>query len=220
MGTNLPPDRGPAVDWITEHLSLWTASAAQIGLDPTEVTALASLTSAAGTARSAAGTARQESKNKTRDWYDKADAAMNEARELILKIKAFAATSGDPQVWVLSGLSPRDEPGETPAPDVPSDIKAELLNQGYVRLTWKGKGPRGTFYIVKRRLDNEPKFSVIATVTDKAFTDEDLTFGVDKVTYAIDAQQTDKLVYGPEKVVQLGVGNNQQGQQAGAQGAA
>lgn len=210
MGTNLPPQRGPAVDWITERLAMWTANAASIGLLESEVAAVAALTQQAGTARSAAGTARAESKNKTRDWHDKADEAMDEARELILKIKAFAAASGDPQVWVLSGLSPRDEPGETPAPEVPSDINAELLNQGYIRLSWKGKGPRGTFYIVKRRLDNEQSYTVIATVTDKNFTDESIPFGTDRVTYAIDAQQTDKLVYGPVKVVQIGAGNGAQ----------
>lgn len=111
---------------------------------------------------------------------------------------------------MLAQLSPKAPPGETPPPDVPSDIRAELLDQGRVRLAWKGKGPRGTFYIVKRRLVNEQSFTVIATVTDKAFTDEDLPFGIDRVTYVIDARQTDKLVYGPEKNVQLGVGNGQQ----------
>ena len=216
MGTNLPPQRGPAVDWITERLALWTANAAQIGLLEAEVTALASLANAAGNARSAAGTARAESKNATRDWHDKADETMDEARELILKIKAFAATSGDPQVWVLSGLSPKDPPGQTPAPEAPSDIAAELLDQGYVRLSWKGKGPRGTFYIVKRRLNDDTEYAVIATVTDKTFTDEAIPFGTDKVTYAIDAQQTDKRVFGPVRIVQIGSANNQQGQQDAA----
>ena len=93
---------------------------------------------------------------------------------------------------------------------MPRNIDAELLNQGYIRLSWKGKGPRGTFYIVKRRLDNEPSYIVIATVTEKNFTDEHIPFGTDRVTYAIDAQQTDKRVFGPVKVVQIGAGNGAQ----------
>ncbi|UYV11230.1 MAG: hypothetical protein NCW75_07925 [Phycisphaera sp.] len=214
MGTNLPAERGPALDWINAHLEPWGDNAAAIGLDPTEVTALVTLAGSAETARTEADTARQASKASTLNWYDKADAAMNWARDLILKVKTHAAINNDPQVYVLAQMSPKDPPGETPAPDVPSDIKAELLDQGRVRLTWKGKGPRGTFYIVKRRLTSETNFTVVATVTDKAFTDEALPFGTDRVTYAIDAQQTDKLVFGPEKNVQLGVGN---GQQAAAQ---
>lgn len=219
MGSNMPAHRGPAIDWINERLDLWTDNAAAIGLDPTDVATLTALAGSATTARTHAQTLRNNAKSGTVAWYASADETMDKARDLILNIKAYAANTNDPQVYVLADVSPRAEPGETPAPDAPSVIKAELLDQGRVRLTWKGKGPRGTFYIVKRRLPSENTFTVIATVTDKAFTDEALPFGVDKVVYAIDAQQTDKLVYGPEKNVQLGVGNNQQavGQMGGAQ---
>ncbi len=216
MGTNMPAKRGPAIDWINQRLDMWTANAAAIGLDPTDVATLTALTGTAKTARTHAQTLRNNAKSGTVAWYAAADEAMDKARDLILEIKSFAASSDDPQVYVLADVSPRSAQGETPAPDVPSVIRAELLDQGRVRLTWKGKGPRGTFYIVKRRLPGESTFTVIATVTDKVFTDESLPYGVDKVVYAIDAQQTDKLVYGPEKNVQLGVGNNQQGQQGAA----
>jgi hypothetical protein len=214
MGKNMPAERGPALTWINAHLGPWGTNAEAIGLLLTDPPALVALAGAAEDARLAAEAARSTAKAKTQDWYDKADLAMDFARDLILKIKTKAAVDDDPQVYVLAQISARANPGETPAPEVPSDIRAELLDQGRVRLTWKGKGPRGTFYIVKRRLVSENSFTIIATVTDKVFTDEDLPFGVDKVVYAIDAQQTDKLVYGPEKNVQLGVGNGQQsGQQ-------
>ena len=215
MGANLPADRGPAIDWITQRLAAWTANAAAIGVQESDVTALASLTSGATNAKTAAGTAREESKAKTLAWHEAADDAMDAARDLILQIKSFAASSDDPQVYVLAQLSPKDPPGETPAPDVPSDIRAELLNQGFIRLTWKGRGPRGTFYIIKRRFDNDADYAVVATVTDKTFTDESVPFGTDRVTYAIDAQQTDKRVFGPVKIVQIGAGNGlAQGEQA------
>ncbi len=213
MGTNMPSYRGPALDWINARLGPWETHAAAIGLEPTDPAALVALAGAAVDARLAADAARSLSKAKTSDWYEKADTAMDFARELILKIKAKAAT--DPQVYTLAQISARANPGETPPPEKTSDVRAEVLDQGRVRLTWKGKGPRGTFYIVKRRLPSENTFTVIATVTDKVFTDENLPFGVDKVVYAIDSQQTDKLVYGPERNVQLGVGNGQQsGEQA------
>ncbi|MEQ9096518.1 MAG: hypothetical protein RIE32_09670 [Phycisphaerales bacterium] len=215
MGKNMPAERGQALDWINARLEPWEENAAAIGLELTDPAALVALAGAADEARVAADAARSASKAATQNWYDKADQAMDFARDLILKIKTKAAVDDDPQVYVLAQVSPKASPGETPPPDVPSDIKAELLDQGRVRLTWKGKGPRGTFYIVKRRLLNENAFTVIATVTDKVFTDESLPFGIDKAVYAIDAQQTDKLVYGPEKNVQLGVGNgSQSGEQA------
>lgn len=210
MGTNMPSYRGPAIDWITQRLAAWNDNAAAIGVDPLAVTALTSLTSTATTARNAAGTARDQAKAKTLDWHNAADVAMDAARDLILQIKAHAASTDDPQVYVLAQMSPKDPPGETPAPEVPSDITAQLLDQGHVRLSWKGKGPRGTFYIVKRRLNNDSDYTVVATVTDKTFTDEAIPFGTDRVTYAIDAQQTDKRVFGPVKIVQIGAGNGGQ----------
>lgn len=214
MGRNLPSRRGPALDWITERLGTWTDNAASIGVEAAEVAAVASATSTAVNARTAAGTARAASKSKTQDYYDKADAALELARDLILEIKAFAATSDDPQVYVLADLSPKAEPGETPAPEAPSDVSTTLLPNGALELKWKGKGPQGTFYIVSRRLSTESSYSIIATVTDKVFTDSSLPFGIDEVRYQINAQQTDKVTQGPITTVRLGVGNGQQAEQA------
>jgi len=210
MGTNLPSDRGPAITWITEHLAQWADNAAAIGVDPVDVTAAASLTSTATNAKTAAGTARQASKDATLDWYEKADLAIDAARDLILEIKAFAASSDDPQVYVLAGLSPRSAPGEVPAPESPTAITAALTPGGSIQLGWTCRGPQGTFYIVKRRLDGEAAFSIIATVTEKNFTDNNLSLGVDRVFYQINAQKNEKVTEGDIRIVQLGSGNNEQ----------
>ena len=215
MGTNLPSDRGPAITWITEHLAQWADNAAAIGVDGADVAAAAALTSTATNAKTAAGSASQASKDATLDWYEKADLAIDAARDLILEIKAFAASSDDPQVYVLAGLSPRAEPGEVPAPESPSAIIATLLPGGALQLRWTCRGPQGTFYIVKRQLDGEGEFSMIATVTEKNFTDNNLPKGVDQVLYQINAQKNEKVTLGDIKLVQLGSGGNQQqGEQA------
>lgn len=211
MGRNLPSERGPALDWITDRLATWTDNAAAIGVDPAAVAALASATSQATNARSAAGAARANSKSKTLDYYDKALVAMDGARDLILEIKAFAASTDDPQVYVLADLSPKDDPGETPAPEAPSDVGFVLRPGGSLELRWKGKGPQGTFYIITRQLPGESSFSTIATVTDKVFTDSTVPFGTDQVLYQIKAQQTSKVSEGPIVTVRLGVGNGQAG---------
>ncbi len=216
MGRNLPTQRGNALDWITDRLATWTENAAAIGVDAADVAALASATAQADTARTAAGAARAASKSATQNYYDKADTAIEGARDLILTVKAFAASSDDPQVYVLADLSPKAPPGETPAPDAPSDVGTTLLPNGALELKWKGRGPQGTFYIVSRQLATETAYSVIATVTDKAFTDSGLPFGIDEVRYQINAQQTDKVTQGPITVVRLGVGNAQQSAQTEA----
>ena len=220
MGRNLPSERGPALDWTTERLAKWTANAAAIGVDPATVTAAASATAAATNARTAAGTARAASKSATKHYYDLADEALDLVRDIILEVKAHAASTDDPQVYVLADLSPKDPPGETPAPEAPSDVTASLLPDGALELRWKGKGPQGTFYIVKRRLLGQGAFGIIATTTDKSFTDNNIPQGTDEVRYQILAQQTDKVVQGQIKVVQLGSGNGQQatGQAGGATG--
>jgi len=210
MGTNMPSYRGPAINWILARMNLWSTNAAQIGLDESEVTALNTLAGTASSARSAAATARTESKNATRNWHDKADEAMDEARELILKIKAFAATTGDPQVWVLSGLSPKEPPGQTPAPDVPSDINAQLLDQGFIRLSWKGKGPAGTRYDVTRMLPGEASFTVIGDTNKKRLTDDTIPAGTSQAMYRVIARQTDFAVGSTILTVRFGNANQDQ----------
>ncbi|MFI4915790.1 MAG: hypothetical protein ACIAS6_04700 [Phycisphaerales bacterium JB060] len=213
MGRNLPSDRGDAIDWLTDHVGLWTDNAALIGADPADVAAVAALTSAAANARAAAGVTRTASKNATQNYYDKADEAMDGARDLILQIKAFAASTDDPQVYVLAGLSPKASPGETPPPDAPSDVVYFLKPSGKIELRWKGRGPQGTFYVITRQLPGENRFIIIATVTDKSYTDNSVPYGTDQVLYQIIAQQTDKTTEGPITLVRMGVGNGAQGEQ-------
>lgn len=214
MGRNLPPQRSAALDWTTERLATWTANAAQIGVDPATVSAVASAIASATNLRTAAGSARASSKDATNSYHNSADQALDLVRDLILEVKAYAASTDDPEVYALASLSPKDAPGETPAPDAPSDVLYTLLFDGALQLKWKGKGPQGTFYIVKRRLAGESAFGMIATTTDKAFTDHAIPGGTDSVQYQILAQQTDKVVQGPVVSVQLGSGNGQQAQVA------
>ena len=216
MGRNLPQKRSAALDWTTERLATWTANAAAIGVDPAAVSAAASATNAAVNARTAAGSARAASKSATQNYYDLADEALGLVRDIILEVKAHAASTDDPQVYVLADLSPKDPPSETPAPEAPSNVLYTLLPNGSLDLRWKGKGPQGTFYIVKRKLAGENAFAMIATTTDKTFTDNAIPFGTDGVQYQILAQQTDKVVQGPIVPVQLGAGNGQGAQQDAA----
>lgn len=216
MGRNLPPQRSAALDWTTDRIAKWTANAAQIGVDPASVTAVAAAVASATNLRSAAGTARANSKSATKAYHDSADEALDLVRDLILEVKAYAASTDDPQVYVLADLSPKDPPSETPAPEAPSDVVYTLLFDGALELRWKGKGPQGTFYIVKRKLAGQSAFSIIATTTDKSFTDNNIPAGTDSVLYQILAQQTDKVTQGPIVTAQLGSGNNQQAQQGAA----
>ncbi|MEQ9096592.1 MAG: hypothetical protein RIE32_10045 [Phycisphaerales bacterium] len=213
MGRNMPSQRGPALDWLGERIGLWTENAAAIGVDPLDVSAVATATSQAANARAAAGAARAAAKNATQNYYDKADVALDGARDLILQIKAFAASSDDPQVYVLSGLSPKANPSETPPPEAPSDVRYLLLPSGKIELRWKGKGPQGTFYVITRQLPGESNFTTIATATDKSYTDNSVPYGTDQVLYQIIARQTDKTVEGPITLVRMGVGNGAQGEQ-------
>lgn len=214
MGRNLPPQRSAALDWTTERLATWTDNAAQIGLDPATVSAVASAVASATNLRTAAGSARAASKSATSSYYNSADEALDLVRDLILEVKAYAASTDDPAVYALADLSAKAPPGETPAPEAPSEVGFTLQFDGSLDLRWKGKGPQGTFYIVKRKLDGESAFSMIATTTDKAYTDNAIPFGTDRVEYQIWAQQTDKVVQGPVVPVKLGSGNGQQAQVA------
>ena len=205
MGSNLPADRNPAIEWLAARLERWEANAGDIGLDEADVADLAALADQAAQARTRAGEARASARSMTRHWHLRADATMDRARELILKIKAHAAATDNPEVYALAALSApatRRREGEGPQP--PRDIAAELRPGGAVALSWEGGGPRGAFYIVHRRLVGEASERIIAVVAAKRFVDETLPADPGTVRYRIDAQRGQAVAEGPVRLVRLG----------------
>lgn len=213
MATNMPNDRAQALDWVEQHIEPWTTNQAAIDLTAPQIAAITQLSSTAREKLTAAGAARQAAKTATQEWYAAADQMKQLSSDLIIDIKAYARGDGGQQVYALAQINPKDPPGEAPPPAVPSDMRTSLTNEGFVAMTWKGKGPTGTRYHVRRRLPNESVFTFLGDTSDKGFTDQTVPQGTTRVDYQIVAVHTDKSVPGEPFFVQFGAGNNEQAQQ-------
>lgn len=210
MATNMPQERGDALDWVEQHIEPWTDNQAAIDLSVAQVAAITQLATTAREKLTAAGAARQAAKTATQEWYAAADQMKQLSSDLIIDIKAYARGDGGEQVYTLAQINPKDPPGEAPPPAVPSDMRTSLTNEGFVAMTWKGKGPTGTRYHVRRRLPSENVFTFLGDTSDKGFTDQTVPQGTTRVDYQIVAVHTDKSVPGEPFFVQFGAGNNQQ----------
>ncbi len=212
MGANMPNDRTQALDWVEAHIDPWTENQAAINLSVEQVAAITLLAETAREKLIAAGTARDAAKAATAAWHQSADQMKSFSSSLIAELKSYARGEGGEVVYQLAQISKRAQPGEAPPPAVPTSLTSSLTNQGDVALTWKGKGPTGTRYIIERKLPAETKFFFLGDTSDKAFTDKTVPSGATPVVYQVIAVHTDNRVPGEPSYVRFGTGNAQQGQ--------
>ncbi|UYV13908.1 MAG: hypothetical protein NCW75_06365 [Phycisphaera sp.] len=207
MGTNMPQNRREALLWVESHAAAWNDNAAAIGLDPQTV---ATVISAAASARQDLTTSlavRDASKGATQTWYGTADGMKDLASDAVLAIKAFAEASENPQaVYDLADISGASAPSPAEPPAEPTGLSATLNNNGQVELSWKGKGPAGTFYLVTRQLAGETSFAFLGDTTSKAFTDTTVPAGTASASYQVTARHTVNTVPGEPILVRFGVG--------------
>lgn len=192
MATNLPQTLPEFIDWANAHSSLWTTNQAQIGISADQLQTYKTLTTALNTAKAAADLARQNSKNATLTQNDAESILRTVAGALVNTIKAFAETSNNDKVYALAGVSPDAPRGVVPPPIPPTNFTASINGGGSLTLKWKVTQPSGVNnvqYRVLRRVNATgpgTPFTLVGTAgKSKAFTDETLPFGVDRVDYII-----------------------------------
>ena len=194
MGTT-PNSRIGKIEFYESHISPWTTNAAGIGLSPTSVSGLASLTVDARAAYNAHVAAQDTARAATQAFYQ-AVAAMHSGpgagSDMIGTIRNYAQTNNDPNVYTLAQIPPPATPGVTPPPGLPSNFTVELLQNGALALKWKCKNPAGvggTIYEVLRSVGGGA-FSFVGNPGEKAFTDETVPQGSGTVTYQITATRS------------------------------
>ncbi len=172
------------IEFFEQHIPVWAADPVSIGLDLAAIAEISTRTGAARIAYNESQAARSASRARTVIQTDTIEGMMEFGTAVISTIKAFADISGDDQsVYAAAELSP-DDPRAPLAPPVPAtDLNADLLNTGAIKLTWKGTVSHGTFYAVWRRLDSETAYKTLGSVSAKAFTDTSLPVGTPEANY-------------------------------------
>lgn len=211
MGRNLPESRLGKIQWFETRTPVWGAEAdpTAIGLTSAQVAQITSLTVAARNAYTAAENARAASKVATESFHQAVDAMHAYGADLISAIKSYAETTNNPAVYDMAMVSPPDPRGTANPPAQPYDGRSELLNDGSVRIWWKGSGPTGTHYLVRRKLDGENAFTLIADVGEKQFIDQTVPAGIAWVRYSVTAKRGEvQSPPGEQIVVQFGASDH------------
>lgn len=189
----------------------WATNAVAIGLLPTSVTTLGTLTMQARAAYNAAEAARQAAKTATQNLYDKVRALHSgpgAGQDMIDTIRLWAETKNDLNVYTLAQIPPPATPGTTPPPGTPFEFTVGLLQNGALALKWKCNNPsgtQGTIYEVKRKIGSGA-FNFVGASGVKTFTDETLPNGSAPATYQVTAVRSTSRGNPAQFTVNFGIG--------------
>lgn len=185
-----PTDIDGQIQFYQQRLIAWAADPTAIGLTADQVADLQAYVTQAGSHRAAALNARQAAKNATATQNASIRQMLHQGSAMIQTIRAFANLSSNPDaVFTTAELdAPSTKGTPRPAPVPATEMSAQLLNTGAIKLTWKGTVAFGTVYTIYRRIGEGP-FTPIGTSTTKSFTDDTLPAGTPEVDYAAITQR-------------------------------
>lgn len=201
-----------AIQFYEAHVPIWLSQASSVGLTTSQVNGLDDAVKDARNALTAQTAAKQAAKASTTALRNAVSAMRTNGSDLIRTIKAFAATSNNPDVYARAEIPPPAAPTPAPPPGQPTNFKVELTPSGAVMITWKAvnaAASSGVYFAVRRKLNGEGAFTLIGSTGSKSFVDDGLTQGTTGATYII--QGFRGLSAGPEGTqvsVQFGVGGN------------
>jgi hypothetical protein len=184
MGQVLDGSRRQLIEQINTYMVAWANNPTGIGLTAGQITTLQNLLDLANTAYTDKLVADNNSKAATLDFYNRADDAIEVARSYVKTIKAKAAITNDPNIYVKAGIpEPDDKPTPSQPPSMPTDFSAAITNTGYVQVSWKGTRSSSIYVSIWRRLPEENEFSLIGTTTGFNFTDTTVPSGTQQALY-------------------------------------
>jgi hypothetical protein len=184
----IPSKKQERLDWLSDHLLLWSDVSAQIGLSAEEVAQLQTLYDSANSSWNTAKSSRIAARNNT-FTANTAWSAMNSFLGAMVKaIRSHAQATGDDSVYAKAGLQPPAPPTPKPTPGIPTDVTTRVDNIGRIVLKWKSANSApssGAAFQIRRKLAGQSKYKVIATVQSRQFTDDSIPTGTSSATYII-----------------------------------
>ncbi|MEQ9095037.1 MAG: hypothetical protein RIE32_02105 [Phycisphaerales bacterium] len=188
----VPNRKQDMINFFATRVPIWSADPAAVGLTAELCAELSAKLSAAQddlanqnakkAAQKAATTASNESAQDLRSFGGKQ----------INTIRAFAENGGGTTVYSKAQIPAPADPGPAPAPGEPYDLDADLDNNGHVVLTWKADAASahtGVFFEIRRKLDGENSFSLLASTGTKTFTDQAIASGTASAVYNVTAKR-------------------------------
>jgi hypothetical protein len=191
----VPSKPAEAYDFAVARQTIWSGVPTQIGLTAADATAMADSTENFAQAFDAAVKARASSKAATEALAQATRTMRTRISDNVQKIRLFAESSANPNVYSIAQIPAPARPAPLPAPEQPRDIEAVLNANGELTLRFRANGGRGgASFLVSRKLAMESNFRLVGTagVTRsriKSFTDTTLPPGSTNVQYIITGQR-------------------------------
>jgi hypothetical protein len=192
--STLPDKREELITWCQAHAPVWEGAPASIGLTVAQANAFITLTEEAQAALLNQEKAKQSALSATNTAQETIGDLRSMAGEYLRTIRAFAATTNNPQVFVNAQIPPTAAPTPVGPPGTPDNFKIALDTQGAITLRWKCQNPdnaSGTSYIVRRRFGSAGEFVFVGVASKKSFTDTTITGNVSQVQYTVQAVRSD-----------------------------
>ena len=200
MGTYPDSPRSAFLDWAQSHAATFLANDTQIGLTEAEAMSFETTANTAIAAVASQFAAKEAAKAATVNSTQLVNALRAKASLTVAKIRNFAISTNNLNVYVLAQIPPPATPTAVPPPARPTDLTVSLNNtSGALTLKWKASNPvgaTGITYVVNRRLSSATAFTPVGIVGKKSFVDETFAAGPDSVQYMIQAQRSG--VFGEE----------------------
>lgn len=193
--STLPDKREELITWCQAHAPVWEGNPASIGLTVAQANAFIDLTEEAQTALLNQEKAKQAALSATNSAQETIGDLRSMAGEFLRTIRAFAATTNNPQVFINAQIPPTAAPSPVGPPGTPDNFKIALDSQGAITLRWKCQNPgaaSGTSYIVRRRFGSSGEFLFVGVANKKTFTDSTISGNVSQVQYTVQAVRSDQ----------------------------
>ncbi len=184
----MPSSKTGKVAFLKSKLAPWQDHAVDIGTTAAAVTGLQTLLTAAQEKLDAQVAADEAAKTATMAANNAVAAAAAAGADIIKAIRAKAAIGGE-AVYEMAEIPGPATPTPVVTLGMPTEIKAELGQDGLLTLKWKCANPRatGTVYQVSRSLDGGASFTYIGGTGPKRFIDETVPAGSASMMYKIQA---------------------------------
>jgi len=163
-----------------------------VGLTAPQMASFAPLVAAAREAFNDAVSAREQAKAATQKYYNAVADMDGPGRDYIATIKAFAETTGNPNVYVLAQVPPPAAPSPVPGPTTPTDLRGSIDASGILTLAWEAErsGPSsGVVFLVSRKAPGESAFTFIGATFEKVYVDATFVACEGPFAYRIQAQR-------------------------------
>ncbi len=185
MGSNLPNNPTDRIAWAATRAPVWVVQAGSIGLTEALADEVAALTAAAQQAHAEALAARSTAQAATFALHNAIAALSQRSAHAIAAIKNFAALEDDPEVYTRAQIEAPAPRGTRPPPPQPRRLEATLHNGGVVKLTWRGRFGRGTYFQIFRAISGSA-MSLVAATAAREHTDT-LPPGCGEAVYSVRA---------------------------------